>query len=569
MSTLSAQNVVNKSPLKILIVEDDLVFNVFYKNYLANQGALVHTCLSLADAQNIINTQSLQFDAVILDNQLTDGEGISLLPQLQHKQPIAAIIMVSGNDAAESFIAAFTAGIHDYMIKPVNLDLLWLKITKAVEQQRLKRLTQLQHADLSYWVEQEQEQQKLAKHLFDNMFHDLNQPSAAVHAWVKPHSVFSGDAIMRCQADDGSWYFMLADAMGHGLAPAISLMPLLSDFHAMAKKAIPLSNIIYDLNDSLNRLLPDDRFIAAVLLRFDPNKGVLAVWNGGMPAVQLLNSAGVNIANAASQHMALGVLAKDQVSVQLQQFSLAQHGITYFMIFSDGLTETVLANDLQLQSDMLPGLIQWQSDTPFSLIQSQFKAVPEQDDVSLCLVNCHALASSHAITPVRDEHVSGSFDISVTLRGQSLVSADIGELAINFLKSQHLSIVFTQRVFTVLTELYLNALEHGVLALKSELKMQPDGFVAYYEEKQQRMEKLNERDFITLNMQYRANTEQLQLVITDSGKGFTCNTCTDSDDGDFHGRGLNLIKQFSTHFEIIAPGNSIRLAMSPVQTNLN
>lgn len=73
MSHTSAHNFINKSPLEILIIEDDVVFNVFYKNYLANQGALVHSCLTLDDAANIINTQSLQFDAVILDNQLTDG----------------------------------------------------------------------------------------------------------------------------------------------------------------------------------------------------------------------------------------------------------------------------------------------------------------------------------------------------------------------------------------------------------------------------------------------------------------------------------------------------------------
>ncbi len=551
----------NPQYLKILVVEDDFVFNAFYKNFLQLKGAEVISCLNLAEARNVIHQAHFSFDVVILDNQLTDGEGISLLPELKAINIVTAVVMVSGNDDPLFFLDAFNAGIHDYMVKPVNLELLWVKITRSVREQQLVALTQQQKQALEFWVEQEQEQQRLAKHLFDRMFQQLNQPHPAVHAWVKSHSLFSGDAVLRCQADDGSWYFMLADAMGHGLAPAISLTPMLKTFHSMAKKAIPLPNIVFELNDNLNRLLPDDRFIAAVLLRLDPRQHSLEIWNGGMPSVLLLDHDGAIVSVAPSTNMALGVLAKHQISVQVQRFSLDESNITYFMMFSDGLTETVLDDNGQLQVADLVDLVLWRSERPLQGIKAKFKHVPEQDDVSLCLVNCQHLQLELCAIPCNNKVQTGAFDVSFALRGLSMLHMDLPKKATDFLKVQNFPIEFIQRVFTVVTELYINALEHGVLGLDSKMKSRDDGFIHFYEEKEKRLQLLTEQQFISFDMQWLADSEELQIHITDSGKGFIHSSDNAEKNGNTFGRGLTFIETLTSSLEIIPPGNSLRLTM--------
>ncbi|MDP5138149.1 SpoIIE family protein phosphatase [Rheinheimera baltica] len=557
-------NVIPTAPaenLRILVVEDDVFLCTFYKKFLEHNGATVVACFSLAEAELNFSEINAKFDAVLLDNQLGNTEGINLLPLLKLKLPLAAVIMVSANDNPEFFLAAFNAGIHDYMVKPVNQDLLWLKVTTAVNQQRLKALAEKQRAELAYWVEQEQEQQRLAKHLFDRMFQQLNQPHPAVHAWVKSHSLFSGDAVLRCQADDGSWYFMLADAMGHGLAPAISLMPMLKTFHSMAKKAIPLPNIVFELNDNLNRLLPDDRFIAAVLLRLDPRQQSLEIWNGGMPSVLLLDHDGAIVSVAPSTNMALGVLAKHQISVQVQRFSLDESNITYFMMFSDGLTETVFDDNGQLHVSDLVDLILWRSERPLQGIQAKFKHVPQQDDVSLCLVNCQYFQLELCATTCINKVQTGPFDVSFTLRGSSMLHTDLPKKATDFLKVQNFPIEFIQRVFTVVTEIYINALEHGVLGLDSKIKSGDDGFIRFYEEKEKRIRLLTEQEFIEFDMQWIAERELLQMRIADSGKGFA--HCNDdiATNGNTFGRGLTFIETLTSNLEIIPPGNSLRLTM--------
>ncbi len=558
-SKLSTEN----QPLHVLVVEDDLVFNTFYKKFLGSKSAVVISCTNLADAVVILAQTTHPFDAVILDNQLSDGEGISLLPSLQQCQLEPAVIMVSGNDDPEFFLTSFAAGIDDYMVKPVNLDLLWLKINKAVNQRRLSRLSAEQHAELEIWVEQEQQQQMLAKHLFDTMFLDIHQAHPAIHVWMRPSGVFSGDAVLHCQAMDGSWYFIMADAMGHGLAPAVSLMPLMQHFQLLVAKSLPLANIVFDLNGTLNKLLPPDRFVAAILFRLDPWRGILEVWNAGMPALQCLNQQGEIIARAVSTHMALGVLGNHQISAVPQVFKLQD--IAYLLMFSDGLTETMLPEGQMLESQHIAAQLQLNGSEPLSALCQLFQGVNAEDDISVCLVDCGLLFRAQDQVIAIDRDQSCSFATDFRFRGGALRTLDLSQQVVELLRGQNLPQAFLQRVFTVLTELYVNALEHGVLQLDSTLKDQPEGFCLFYEEKERRLQQLGLQHFIELQLNWSSAENMLQLRLKDSGTGFiSVETSTEQPELG-HGRGFKLIRQLSQQFDIISPGNGYVVLMSPEQ----
>lgn len=551
-------NISNPQLLKVLIVEDDFVFNAFYKNFLQLKDADVTSCFSLAEARVIIHQANFNFDVVILDNQLTDGEGITLLPELKALNILAAVIMASGNDDPEFFLNAFNAGIHDYIVKPVNLDLLWIKILNAVSQRQLKQLADEQRLKLEDWVENERHQQNLAKHLFESMFYDLNQKNKAIFAWVKSHDLFSGDAILRCQGSDGSWYFMLADAMGHGLAPAISLMPMLQKFQQLALKAIPLSNIVFEINEVLNRLLPDDRFVAGILLRISPWKNEVEVWNGGMPSVVCLDQQGQLVAKINSSHMALGILNSTQITVALQSLSLTD--IAYIYFHSDGLTETPLADSSYIEADQISQLISFNAEKPLHKIVDIFQCIKADDDISLCLIDVKALLaqfSEDAVFKVENGELYAEF----TLRGKALTQTDLPSRAVDLLRAQHVPLTALQRLFTVLTELFVNALEHGVLQLDSELKAAPDGFLTYYEEKERRLQGIDDSHSVLLKLHWTANENKLSAQIQDSGKGFTKLGQRDGQNTNPYGRGLALVNQLTNHFDVIAPGNCYRFEM--------
>lgn len=572
----SVKNTHTSPPLQILLVEDDFMFNTFYKNFLGFKGANVTSCLSLSEAKSVLATSTSVFDAVILDNQLTDGEGISLIPDIVHQSQNSAIIMVSGNDDPEFFLSAFTAGIHDYMVKPVNLELLYLKLTNSVHQLRLSCLSARQHEELELWVEQEQQQQILAKHLFDTMFLEINQQHSAIHVWMRPSGVFSGDAILRCLADDGSWYFVMADAMGHGLAPAISLMPLMQRFQMLATAATPLANMVFDLNGTLNQLLPPGRFVAAIFIRIHPWRHELEVWNAGMPALQCLDANGQMVRLVTSTNMALGVLSNQQISLYPTQIPL--EGIAYLMMHSDGLTETTCSSGQTLDSKDISSCLALGSPNPFSQLASAFNHVVAEDDISLCLIDCAVLLAQETEDVAADSTTAtGSLLADFRLQGAVLNQTDLPTKAIELLRAQNLPLAFIQRVFTVLTELYINALEHGVLGLDSAMKELEDGFIHFYEEKERRLNMLCEEQFIELKIQWSACDETIEITILDSGAGFMPKVdhnesmldITSEQNDAFtpvktvsYGRGLRLIQQLTTYFEVVAPGNSSIVKMS-------
>jgi two-component sensor histidine kinase len=101
-------------------------------------------------------------------------------------------------------------------------------------------------------------------------------------------------------------------------------------------------------------------------------------------------------------------------------------------------------------------------------------------------------------------------------------------------------------MYSVLAELYSNALEHGVLGLDSSLKRDAAGFARYYEMRAARLEALQE-GFVRVHLQVQPRVEGGRLVIRveDSGKGFDVARVMQRplDNVRLSGRGISLVRQ--------------------------
>jgi two-component system, HptB-dependent secretion and biofilm response regulator len=117
------------------------------------------------------------------------------------------------------------------------------------------------------------------------------------------------------------------------------------------------------------------------------------------------------------------------------------------------------------------------------------------------------------------------------------------------------------KTYAVVTELFLNALEHGVLQLDSEVKQQEDGFFRYYEMKDQALTHLSDKDFVTISLRWQAALAQLTLCISDSGMGFTPQQNKLGVSDVPHGRGLHLITQLSESVQISGNGNQFEVVL--------
>ncbi|MGB5453098.1 MAG: sigma-54 dependent transcriptional regulator [Sedimenticolaceae bacterium] len=103
---------------RILIIEDDPALNQMLALHFEDQGFVVFAAEHCEAGHALARREPL--DVILLDQQLPDGEGISLLPRLLEVRPGAGIIMMTGQHDLDLAILAIKAGAADFIHKPVK-----------------------------------------------------------------------------------------------------------------------------------------------------------------------------------------------------------------------------------------------------------------------------------------------------------------------------------------------------------------------------------------------------------------------------------------------------------------
>lgn len=120
--------------MKILIVEDEKGLAEAIRSYLTDHGFLCEWSSGLRDALDRIAVYD--YDCILLDLMLPDGEGISLLRELKHVRKEEGIIIVSARESLESKIESLQAGADDYLTKPFHLPELLARVQALVRRKR-------------------------------------------------------------------------------------------------------------------------------------------------------------------------------------------------------------------------------------------------------------------------------------------------------------------------------------------------------------------------------------------------------------------------------------------------
>ena len=116
-------------PLRLLVVEDDEDTRANLVDILELDRHIVSTAQSVATA--------LQ-DGIVLDRKLPDGSAETLLPKLREIAPQADVIIVTGFADLDGTITALRQGAADYIIKPINPEVLRATFARLAKQRRVQ-----------------------------------------------------------------------------------------------------------------------------------------------------------------------------------------------------------------------------------------------------------------------------------------------------------------------------------------------------------------------------------------------------------------------------------------------
>lgn len=112
--------------MRILIVEDEHKLIDILQRSLRAEGYAVDGVLSSAAGLDYVRTY--HYDLIILDLQLPDGTGTSLLKQIRELGHTMPVLILTARGDLESKVENFQAGADDYVIKPVAMAELTIRV---------------------------------------------------------------------------------------------------------------------------------------------------------------------------------------------------------------------------------------------------------------------------------------------------------------------------------------------------------------------------------------------------------------------------------------------------------
>src|SRR5262245_9145408 len=124
-------------PRSILLVDDDPGIQASFAKFLTRSGYATQTASTLGEARALFSKQ--RFDAVLLDMDLPDGNGMDLISEFRERSPSVALVMITALGDVPTAVDAMRRGADNFLTKPVHLEDLEVFLRKSLEVGMLRR----------------------------------------------------------------------------------------------------------------------------------------------------------------------------------------------------------------------------------------------------------------------------------------------------------------------------------------------------------------------------------------------------------------------------------------------
>jgi CheY-like chemotaxis protein/anti-sigma regulatory factor (Ser/Thr protein kinase) len=557
--------------LTALVVDDDSQTRLMVSRFVTKLGHIAITAQNGLDA--VAAFVAYAPDLVLMDVQMPEMNGYEAARRIRQLggPTWTPIIFLSAGTEEDDHVRGLEAGGDDYLTKPVRFRMLEAKIKALQRIAHLQRQLQEHTEQLAQYRDENEREQCLAKYLMDRIVRTAGLEEAWVQRWMMPAQHFSGDLLATAYAPSGVLHVILADGTGHGLSAALNVMPVVEVFYGMTERGFAISSIARELNRKLRQLMPTGRFVAATLACVAPEQQTIEIWNGGNPATLFIAHDGRLVGVWPSVHPALGILSSEDFDERIEVYQWQEPGQLY--LYSDGLVEAEDKDGNAFGEEQLEHVLANASyDNRLVCLRAAVSAHlggrPAHDDVSLIVLDCPAAGDSGCGTASkRAEQESWSvcsvykWKLGLRLSANELKTIDILPFLMEWVDQARINNEHRGQIFLILAELLNNALDHGLLALDSNLKAAPDGFERYLA---MRVERLAALTFGLVEVEIEPcqtpEGEFLQLRVKDSGNGFDHATLLQEDitqSTTYAGRGIALVRDLCSKVEYLGNGNEV------------
>ena len=134
----------------ILVVEDDRALRELFCTVLSKNGFVYHEARDGADAWDVLEKQYI--DLVVTDIMMPNMNGYEFVKSLRQNGMNMPVLMITAKDTFEDMQSGFLAGTDDYLVKPVNVNEMILRINALLKRAQIvnEKKIRFENAELRY-----------------------------------------------------------------------------------------------------------------------------------------------------------------------------------------------------------------------------------------------------------------------------------------------------------------------------------------------------------------------------------------------------------------------------------
>lgn len=568
-------DIARKQDVKLALVVDDSKMQRMVLGVLLKEEG--YRVISADDGSSGVSMYiEHQPDLVLMDINMPVMNGYEAARKIKSLSlnNLCPLIFITSMNTDKAFIESIEAGGDGILVRPFSPEVFKAKIKS------IQRISDL-YGQVKLLQQEQQQDAELAEQLMSGVIESRNYGLDKIGIVKQPAALFSGDIQLTALCPNGDINVLLGDFTGHGLRSSIGAIPLANTFRAMTSKGFALQDIIVEINRQLYDLLPADLFLGAGFVTVSPHEKSAYILNAGLPDVYIFDEEGNIKHQVASSHPPIGVLPTLIPNTNLTVISVEEGD--RITLISDGIVEARCENGEMFEferfeeSARLGVLSKSISNKVFSDVMAFCQGMPQEDDISLIDLPCGGWGNEEStiekaiettLLNNKEEYkldpvVPSAWKWQLMLSGSRLAKVNPIPLALSQLNEIEGDSEHWQNLYTILTELFVNALDHGVLELSSTLKSSAEGFAFYFKEREARLSTLNV-GYVEIELVYDAleNGGRVKIYITDSGKGFDFKSYRENvrdheAEKQFSGRGILVLDQLCESLEYTDNGTRV------------
>lgn len=346
------------SPRRIMVIDDSAVTLKMIDTLLRVSGYETITFQDGRAAVAAVRERSP--DLVLCDIQMPTMDGFEVLTAIREIDPFLRVIMVTSTTDLSMVLRTIRLGAFDYVMKPVDMELLREAIGRALRMSDLEAANRRYHEELARREQRNQNEMALAKTIIGDLLPQRmpGTPGLEFGLAFLPSSGIGGDYYDFVQyREPNRLGVVIADISGHGVPAALLLTMFKMRAAEVFRSSLHPAESLAVLNRTLARDFPADHFASTFYVVFNTEARELTYSKASSEPALLLRRDGGTIFLDRGSGFALGAFDPEVFGepTYTQHMVSIEPGDT-LLLFTDGLVEI---HDRSGHMLRIEGLLKW------------------------------------------------------------------------------------------------------------------------------------------------------------------------------------------------------------------